>query len=67
MVEDNSNRKDAIRKSRRAFCITCAVATAGVILRYFARPVEAKDVAPKQVKLVEFQIRVNAKTSSQFP
>jgi len=54
MVENNSNQKDATRKSRRAFCITCAAATAGIVLRYCARPVEAKDVAPKQVKLVEF-------------
>ena len=49
MTEDNS------KISRRMFVITGAAAAAGVALRlHRIRPVEAKDVAPKQVKLVQF-------------
>jgi peptide-methionine (R)-S-oxide reductase len=55
MIEGNSNqRKNAIKISRRVFVITGAAAAAAVALRLRTRPVEAKDLAPKQVKLVQF-------------
>src|SRR5271170_7928762 len=52
MIESNS--KDAARVSRRVFVMSAAAAAAGIVLRWRTRPVEAKDVAPKLVKLVEF-------------
>ena len=52
MIEGNS--KHGTRVSRRVFVMTGAAAVAGIALRLRTRPVEAKDVAPKMVKLVEF-------------
>jgi peptide-methionine (R)-S-oxide reductase len=52
MIEGNS--KHRTRVSRRVFLMTGAAAVAGIALRLRTRPVEAKDVAPKMVKLVEF-------------
>jgi peptide-methionine (R)-S-oxide reductase len=52
MIEGNS--KHRTRVSRRVFVMTGAAAVAGIALRLRTRPVEAKDVAPKMVKLVEF-------------
>jgi len=55
MIEGNSkHREDATRISRRVFVMSAAAAAAGIVLRWRTRPVEAKDVAPKMVKLVEF-------------
>ena len=52
MIEGNS--KHRTRVSRRVFVMTGAAAVAGIALRLRTRPVEAKDVAPRMVKLVEF-------------
>jgi peptide-methionine (R)-S-oxide reductase len=55
MIEGNAkHREDASRISRRVFVMTGAAAAAGIALRLRARPVEAKDVTPKLVKLVQF-------------
>jgi peptide-methionine (R)-S-oxide reductase len=56
-IEDRSNRtKDPSKVSRRAFAVACAAAAAGIAFRPHLRieRVEAKDLAPKEVKLVEF-------------
>jgi peptide-methionine (R)-S-oxide reductase len=49
MVDDN-----AMKISRRVFIITGAAATAGIALRFRTPSVEAKDITPKLVKLVQF-------------
>jgi peptide-methionine (R)-S-oxide reductase len=55
MNQEEMMTEDNLKMSRRIFVVTGAAAAAGVALRFHRiRPVEAKDVAPKQVKLVQF-------------
>jgi peptide-methionine (R)-S-oxide reductase len=56
MIDKNSNERKDSKLSRRFFVIAGAAAAAGIALhlRRGSEPVEAKDAAPKEVKLVEF-------------
>jgi peptide-methionine (R)-S-oxide reductase len=55
MDQEEIVTEDNLKMSRRFFVVTGAAAAAGVALRlHRIRLVEAKDIGPKQVKLVQF-------------